>query len=1249
MKYSELFDLNEITSVIQINKANSSDGARELVSSFVVTPSLGDVIEGIAIPILNFRSGVESKGIFVVGNYGTGKSHLMSFLSILAQDSSYLENIKNSEWREKLAPIAGNFVVARKELAVGDSSVSIYMALCATLEELAKECGFKFSFEREQVINVKDEFARFMTEFEKHKPQKGALVVFDEVLDFLRGREQQDRVLDLGVLRAVGEFCNESRLRIMIGVQQSLFDSPEFANFAEQVSRIRARFVDLNISKEGVNQLISQHLFQKSEAQKEQIRKLLAPRAKFYNVVATDLERFVSLFPAHPKFIDEFQQVFVAERREILSILSKEAKTLATKDVVSDAPELITSDKYWKHIEADPGLRANPSVKTVLDNVQTIKSKIQSHLGSNENIPSAIRLIEGLAINRLTTPTITDANGLTPAALKDNLLWWTALPSGIADPLFLEQAAKRLLVKIRDAANGQYLAESESSGQWYIDPTRDRDYEQEVYAYNPSKTDVQRSLNEIVGLSLELDAQRVAQGTLWNYSLFWEETQVERPGWLVFGFPSERSTAKPPLDFYVFIVPSKRITGKEDNLTNVDDESYVLLESFPPSKFEGGNVSAEAPDTFLDTLKKYTSAAYRSDMSPHGSTDKIAFENIAKKLQKQLIDEFKSNASEWIVIVHNGHKRTLNEWIRTIDSTKTNFPLKSQFELVSQGMFQARFQEQYPGYPVFSQRISESARPGACESAVQIICQVFQGARDGWAVLTGLGLANEERQLQFDRSEWLKKVKDQLAAKGDNKVLNFSDLFEKKRDEKWWYKGESIEAEYLNVVIVAGVYAGDFILTTKDGVNIDAANVQQEYRSLKDFEKITRLSKPAEANFDLWRNLLNLFGVNNALIASESTRESGIKTFQDKIQTVINELATAESQTAQLPFASEEMQSQFTTAYSSLRTVKDTLESKLVPLNSKAKMRNLSLTSDEFEALKADYTKVRALLNVKGYTNEHQATIGALTRLSLRLEGLSATFKDHIDNVVTMFNSVYESPETLSEQRDSLDSAMKSALKAGISVYQSLHKLYRLDQQGDRTKRTIIESKELKQLNKLVLVTTIPANRLETWRNKLNNILQCPGCTDVDLERSPNSTCTSCGFDPQDYLDVPTATELLHNVQVEYLELHSTWVTQLLNELNDPSVVASKQLLTADAQSVINEFVASKSLPVTISDAFINALNDCFKGVKKKAVKSSEFAKKIAGDGTPLKVEEIRARFEAWLYEQVGTDESSSVRFVLED
>ncbi len=48
-------------------------------------------------------------GVLVVGNYGTGKSHLMSVLSLVAEDAAYVPMIRHPKVAKAAAAIAGKF------------------------------------------------------------------------------------------------------------------------------------------------------------------------------------------------------------------------------------------------------------------------------------------------------------------------------------------------------------------------------------------------------------------------------------------------------------------------------------------------------------------------------------------------------------------------------------------------------------------------------------------------------------------------------------------------------------------------------------------------------------------------------------------------------------------------------------------------------------------------------------------------------------------------------------------------------------------------------------------------------------------------------------------------------------------------------------------------------------------------------------------------------------------------------------
>ena len=100
MKYRDLIQFDPIESVIQLRDADSSASARQLVSTYVISDEMADRLINLVIPQMQFDSPSDNKGLLVVGNYGTGKSHLMSVISALAADSSLHENISHSAVRD---------------------------------------------------------------------------------------------------------------------------------------------------------------------------------------------------------------------------------------------------------------------------------------------------------------------------------------------------------------------------------------------------------------------------------------------------------------------------------------------------------------------------------------------------------------------------------------------------------------------------------------------------------------------------------------------------------------------------------------------------------------------------------------------------------------------------------------------------------------------------------------------------------------------------------------------------------------------------------------------------------------------------------------------------------------------------------------------------------------------------------------------------------------------------------------------
>ena len=106
MKYSELIEFQPIETIIQLRDANKSAAAKSLVSTYVISDQMADRLRSVVIPQLQFQKSHDNKGLLVVGNYGTGKSHLMSVLSGLAEHSDLAKSLRHATIGEKVGPVA---------------------------------------------------------------------------------------------------------------------------------------------------------------------------------------------------------------------------------------------------------------------------------------------------------------------------------------------------------------------------------------------------------------------------------------------------------------------------------------------------------------------------------------------------------------------------------------------------------------------------------------------------------------------------------------------------------------------------------------------------------------------------------------------------------------------------------------------------------------------------------------------------------------------------------------------------------------------------------------------------------------------------------------------------------------------------------------------------------------------------------------------------------------------------------------
>ena len=549
MKYSDLISFHPIEDVIQLVTAENKDKAREYVKTYVMSDTMAESLQAPVLDQLQMDEVVDNKGVLIVGNYGTGKSHLMSVLSAIATDADNVQYLQNKKFAEQVKPIAGKFEVLRIE--IGGVVMPLYDVIMGYVQEDFERRGIDFDVpDYKSVKSIKTVVKDMMIAFSEKYPDKGYLIIVDEFLSYLSSRNEREIVLDLEFFRALGEMCSKSSLRVMFGMQEKIFDNPKFGFVADTLKHVSDRFTQMIITKEATSYVVSERILKKMPEQKALIRDHLEKFCGLYTGMSSRLDEFVDLFPIHPSYIDVFNKLYLIENRHILKNISTTIKGIFDTAVPEDAPGIISFDNYWPAIKSNGLLKSDPTISCVVVASQQLEDIITRAFPKAAYKPMAMQIIYALSVHRLTTNGLDVQFGMTAENLKDDLCLYLRMPEQDAD--FLLSLVKTTLRNIMTTVSGQFIIFNDANSQYYIDVDKVVDYDEKIKqkATLLAEDELNRSFYSVVYTCLDWDAkQYVTNFNIYEYDLNWDSHQIFREGYLFMGLPGERSTAQPERDF----------------------------------------------------------------------------------------------------------------------------------------------------------------------------------------------------------------------------------------------------------------------------------------------------------------------------------------------------------------------------------------------------------------------------------------------------------------------------------------------------------------------------------------------------------------------------------------------------------------------------------------------------------------------------------------------------------------------------
>jgi len=1214
MKYKELINFESITSIIKLDDAGEQDIAKDLVKTFVFSDKIKEDIIPIIVNNLNLSSKTESKGIQIVGSYGTGKSHLMALISIIAENADFLELLKDRTMIDKFKPFAGQYKVIRFEIG---STIKLYERVYYQINQFLEQNNIDFQFNPDSKESYKKQIREMMTAFQEKFFDKGLLIVIDEMLEFLKGRDNRQLNEDLMFLRQLGEACDRSRFKIIFGVQELLYEVNEFYHQQQMLQHLEDRFDDLLITKEDVAFVVKQRLLLKDEAQKVKIRTYLSKFSHLFSDLQNRFSEYVELFPVHPEYISNFEKIKQRKKhREILKTLSFRFEEIAEQEVPEEFPGLITVDSYWNNIAANPALKTDPDIRTTDNMVKVVYDKIDSYFtgARRSNIPIAKKIVNNLAIKLLHND-LQFLNGATIETLKDELC--ITMPGVDSQELLIDNL-ERIAKAIITSTSGEFFDKNKDNHQFYIRVQGGVNFDQLIKDkadnISKSKEELDSAFYIFLEKNLPLDYNPYRTGfKIWSHSIEWSDKKMYRDGYIFFGNPNERSTTQPIQHFYFYFLP----LFSEIKPNTESDEVY----------FNMTGLSKE----FKDFIGLYGAA--HSLLTSASSDQKGIYRQKIDEIEKKLRDIFDKEFIAKSKVIYKNQSFLVN-----------SFPLPPAgserlkiFNSITEKLLNLHFNEKNPNHPAFT-TIKESVTPNNLDGTIKatilkILTPQIQN-KNGEAILEGLKLWIPG-SLDISNSIYAQNILKTFREKGNNKVINRDEILycHWQPTNIWYSKDFTIDYRFEFIVLATLIAKGEIEITWS-GLTINATNIDK-LRTLKDEDYYTFVSikRPKDIPIDAVKALLNGLGLGEGLFAYLEKDETFIA-IHEKVKSLIEKLITAKNicekgiKCNNINLIDEVVILEYNLKFKTLHTTLD----KILSYNSYAKIKNFEFSpdflKDTFEAFKL----IEKVETSDKIARKFENLIGYLQ--SARQYSTDESLANEITNAINEFPSKITLPN---KELIKYETILKDLKDRFADFYLKEYFKHRLSEREEMKRQTILNSSKKKICDTLKEASFISKHEYEEWLKNILNLKPAKKITKADVIQYPFHD-----FNPKDYKNKIEIE--ISEFENKLTEIYDNYIQQMYNIFDDPGVKENLDLLDDHAKNTLEKF-GNKQIDITTANAQIirDLLETIFKGLDKVELKTEglrDIFKK------PLNPKEAIEKFKEYIDELTKGKDKNKVRII---
>ena len=1212
MRIGDLFNFEDIQQVIVFDKVKNE---QEMVEKFVISPNLKAELFQF-LQYLNGEKPEDNISVDVIGNYGTGKSHLLSFLSIILSKPEMVQYIQDEELRDAFSKINREFIVVKYELPAQDKKFEdiFFRRVRLQLKENYDIEIRKIDSETEEK-DPKELIEEIMATIKEKYPNKGLIVIFDEYSDFLKSKASYKQQLDLNFTRQLAECSINQDFILMISMQEYIFSNPEYKDKADLINKIEKRFLKFNITSENIEDIIAKRMVTKTPNQIEELKiQFETIKDKFPNIAINE-DRYIKLFPVHPHLIEMFSRLTLFENRPMLMFISDHTKKILNEDF----PTFITYDLIYDDlIESEPTIKNNERVKPVIEIVKSLRDIVPK-------IPQQYRnraevLINALAIkNLVSTPDNKGEikGGDTPEGFAENLCM---LPnSSIMDPPEDISTILNMLIK---ESQGQFISHNDDNDNYFINLNKTTDYEQIINDKAMNMDDLTHN-NEVFVEDFLLDELFIEKTNDIIYAendkkyvledtINWNERNSFRQGTLAINIGNKLSIGDAG-DYLVSI----KCYGPHS--ISEHDLNHIIIKP---------NYSEE----FNWSVKRLAAVNYFIKIKAHTDVMRSKRNTIIDNEIKKYFKDSLQNAT----IQYKTNTYSLEELGITIDITSEIFSQIKQ-ELLGEELVNL-----YPEYPKFKsdKKLSKTTIEGTIDSVLKEISNktlLSDFELKSRNILIPLELYKNDA-IDVHNSKYASIILDKVES--TIKQIPISEIVELFEDKPY---GMQKEITYFLLAVL--LRNGNIMISNKNGKTYSASDFSTLFKSgLKIFKDLKYIKQEEGPTADA-QLLFDALDLDRNLLISKKDYPLAVKSYVEKLTNIESDIVHINNQ-----FNNIIQNNSINLPIEDIKEKIDFVnnvpfdEMKIESIND---FNKLDYSKDNLDNIKEACSLISILKSF--LIDYNQFIYNGITYMEKAIEYIDNNFFKQTDK--DDLNKIYqESKDIINNSRKLLKHDERRPLEGKIELFKNKYKNIYYAAHEDFVGKNVDwealdEIKNSTTYKKLeVLSRIIPINSTK-FREIQREILTIKDlqCTVFNVDELDVSYHCSCGF-PQTTGTYTNISSKILEINEIIPELYNSWESEIITIVNDNKEKINQ--IDLNQQDIIENMVMSGKLPETIDYEVVDAINSLLEDIEIKELNLNDLFKVLTSERDTLKVDEIIDKVEDYVKSIVIDKSNARIKLI---